>query len=73
MKLAAKKNVKMLVRTVEKKLIKSARISRNKLSRKLAEFCGDYSAYKMERISLDDIAQFSINHQGITQQLASNH
>ena len=73
MKLAAQKHVRMLVRTVEKKLIKSARIPRNKLSRKLSEFCGDYSAYKMEKISLDDIAQFSINHQGIIQQFASNH
>ena len=54
----------MLVQTIEKKLLKSARIPRNQLSRRLSEFCGDYPAYEMKRITVDDVAQFSINREG---------
>ena len=65
MKLAALKKVKLPVQTVEKAVIKSAKIPKNKLSRKLAEFCGDYSAYRIEEVPFDDMANFSINHQGM--------
>lgn len=65
MQFPASKKVKMLVRTIEKKLLKSARIPRNQLSQKLSEFCGDYAAYEMKRITVDDVAQFSINREGM--------
>lgn len=63
MQFAASKKVKMLVQTIEKKVVKSAKIPRNQLSRRLSEFCGDYIAYKMERITVDDVAQFSISRE----------
>lgn len=64
MQFAASKKVKMLVQTIEKKVVKSAKIPRNQLSRRLSEFCGDYTAYEMKTITVDDVEQFSINREG---------
>ena len=64
MQFAASKNVKMVVETIEKRFLKSARIPRSHLSRKLSEFCGDYAAYDMKRITVNDVEQFSIKRKG---------